>query len=105
MSDSNKEKAALRLVGLAKAGGNVKSGETGVLEAIRDGSAELVIIATDASEGTSKKFKDKSSYYEVPVLVFATKESLAHSIGRDYVAVVAVTERGLAGKITEIIEK
>ena len=46
----------LSMLGLAKRGGNIVSGEFSVENAIRDGSAYLVVIAKDASDKTKKKF-------------------------------------------------
>ena len=63
-------------------GRNLVSGEFQTLEAIRKGSAMLVIIAEDASDNTRKLFADKCSWYEVPVIYYGTKESLGRAIGR-----------------------
>nr|MCR5596597.1 ribosomal L7Ae/L30e/S12e/Gadd45 family protein [Lachnospiraceae bacterium] len=61
------------LLSLAAKGGRVCSGETAVLNAIKNGSAALVIISSDASDNTKKKFKDKCTYYEVPVYIYGSK--------------------------------
>lgn len=100
----NQKNPALQLLGIAKLSGNIKSGEAMVLEAVRDQSAELVILANDASDGTKKKFTDKCTYYEIPVRMAFSKESLAHAIGRDFVAMVAITEGGLAGKMLSLLD-
>ena len=46
----------LSLIGLAMKAGQVVSGEFSVEKCIKSGKAKLVIIATDASENTKKKF-------------------------------------------------
>ena len=46
------------MLGLAARGRNVVSGELQTLDAIKDGSAMLVIVAEDASENTRKLFTD-----------------------------------------------
>ena len=52
------------LLGLAARARKVISGE-GVLTSIQNGSAKLVLIASDASENTKKKYVDKCTYYNV----------------------------------------
>ena len=56
----------LSLLCIAMRGRNLVSGEFQTLEAVRNGSAMLVIIAEDASDNTRKLFTDKCSFYEVP---------------------------------------
>lgn len=55
---------AMGLLGLAARARKVISGE-GVLTSIQNGSAKLVLIASDASENTKKKYVDKCTYYNV----------------------------------------
>ena len=43
------------MLGLCQRAGKLSSGETGCLAAVRDGSAELIIVADDASDNTKKK--------------------------------------------------
>ena len=76
-----------------------------VLGAIRSFKAALVLIAEDASDGTRKKFTDKSTYYEVPYHIYGTKESLAHAIGMELRSVVSVNDEGLADIIMKRLEE
>ena len=62
-----KQNKVFSLLGIAMRGHNLVSGELQTLEAIKKGSAMLVIIAEDASDNTKKLFTDKCSFYEVPV--------------------------------------
>ena len=66
----------LSYLGLAMRGHNLVSGEFQTEDAVKSGKALLVIVAEDASENTKKLFHDKCSYYEVPVYVYGTKQSL-----------------------------
>lgn len=84
------------LLGIAMRGHNLVSGEFQTLEAVRDGTAMLVLLAQDASENTRKVFSDKCSFYKVPMLVFGTKQTLGHAIGKDLRASVGVCDAGLA---------
>jgi len=101
----DKEKKILSLLGLAARGRNLTGGESQVLDAIRKGSARLVIIAENASDNTKKKFEDKCVYYEVPYRVWGTGESLGHGTGHEYRVSIAVTEAGFAEKIIALMDE
>lgn len=94
-----KQNKVLSLLGLAMRGRNLVSGELQTEEAVKKGSAFLVIIAEDASENTKKLFRNKCDFYEVPVYEFGTKEALGRAIGKDYRSSVGVCEAGLANAI------
>ena len=46
------DKRFLQFLGLCQRAGKLMSGETGTLSAIRDGRAELIIVAENASDNT-----------------------------------------------------
>lgn len=100
-----KQNKVLSLLGIAMRGHNLVSGELQTLEAIKKGSAMLVIIAEDASDNTKKLFTDKCTYYEVPVYRFGTKETLGRAIGKDYRSSVGVCDAGLADTIIKRMEE
>ena len=50
------------LLGLCTRSRNLVSGEFAAEAAVKDGSAALVIVATDASANTKKLFRDKCSF-------------------------------------------
>ncbi|MCM1540618.1 MAG: ribosomal L7Ae/L30e/S12e/Gadd45 family protein [Blautia sp.] len=93
------------LLGIAMRGRNLVSGEYQTLEAVKKGSAMLVVIADDASDNTKKLFSDKCSYYEVPVFRYGTKESLGRAIGKDLRSSVCVCDAGLADTIIKLLEE
>ena len=94
----------LALLGLAMRGRNLVSGEFQTENAIKDGSAMLVIVAEDASENTKKLFKDKCSFYHVPVFGYGTKAMLGRAIGKDLRSSLAVTDAGLAQAIQKAMQ-
>ncbi|MBQ8970026.1 MAG: ribosomal L7Ae/L30e/S12e/Gadd45 family protein [Lachnospiraceae bacterium] len=100
----NKPDRILSMLSIAQRGGNVKSGEFQTEAAVRDGSAGLVIVADDASENTKKKFRDSCAFYKVPIYSYADKDTLGWAIGKDFRACVAVTDSGLAARITELLD-
>ena len=68
------------LLGIAMRGRNLVSGEYQTLEAVKKGSAMLVIVAEDASDNTKKLFSDKCSFYKVPIFRYGTKENLGRAV-------------------------
>ncbi len=92
------------LLGLCTRSRNLASGEFAAEGAVKDGSACLVIVATDASANTKKLFRDKCSFYEVPCYEYGTKESLGHAIGKEIRASIAVLDEGFAKSIIKHLE-
>ena len=86
----------LGMIGLATKAGKIIYGEDKLLEAIRFGKAKLVIIATDASDNTKKKFNDKCSYYKVKAFEYGTKATLQH-------AVVAINDRNFSDSVLNLL--
>ena len=91
-------------LGLAMKAGSVVSGEFMTERAIRDGEAELVIVAEDASDNTKKKFSDSCKYYKVPCVQFGDRDLLGNAIGKNFRASLAVTDRGFAVSIGRNLE-
>ncbi len=100
-----RQNKVLSLLGIAMKGRNLVSGEFQTLEAIKKGSAMLVIIAEDASDNTKKLFTDKSAFYKVPVVRFGTKEDLGHAIGKEQRSSVGVCDAGLADAIIKQLKE
>ena len=82
---------ALRMLGLAAKAGKVASGEFMTENSVKTGMAALVIVATDASDNTKKKFRNMCE--------FGIKDVLGHSIGKEFRASLAVNDEGLAQAI------
>lgn len=97
------DRKVLQLLGLCQRAGKISSGETGAISAIRDGSAELIIVAENASENTKKKFKDSAAYYNKKILIIGDKFETGRAIGKAERAVITINDAGFANKITELI--
>ena len=93
----------LSLLGICRKAGKVQSGEFSAENTVKGGRAFLVILAGDASANTRKKFENMCSYYEVPCLVYGTKDMLGESIGADNRAVLSICDEGLAGSLIRLI--
>jgi ribosomal protein L7Ae-like RNA K-turn-binding protein len=92
------------MIGLATKAGKTVSGEFAVENAIKSQKARLVLIAEDASHNSQKLFRDKSTYYEVPYVLFGTKEMLGRAVGKQYRSAVAVVDPGFAKTIINKLE-
>ena len=86
----------LSMLGLCMKAGKIKSGGFQTEEAVKSGKAWLVIIATDASGNTAKKFGDMCSFYEVPKATYGTKDTLGRAIGKEERSVMAVCDEGFS---------
>ena len=95
----------LKLLGLAKRAGRLKSGSFQTEEAIKGGKAVLVLITEDSSDASKKGWVDMCKYYDVPYVMFGKKEELGHALGMEYRAVATLTDHGFADKITGILEE
>ena len=92
----------LSMVGLATRAGRTASGEFAVESSVKKGKAALVIIACDASENTKKSFRNMCDYYQVPLILYGTRESLGQACGRDYRASLAILDSGFAKAIQKL---
>ena len=99
---SGLEMKGLQLISIAMKAGKVASGEFQTEEAIKLGTAALVIIAGDASENTAKKFRDKCKYYEIPNIVCSDKETLGRIIGKNERSVIALKDRDFSTQVLNI---
>lgn len=89
----------LRMLGLATKAGKVVSGEFMTENAVKAHEAYVVIIATDVSENTRKKFCNMCEYHNVELREYSDKDALGHAIGKEFRASLAVTDKGLAEAI------
>ncbi|WP_125547016.1 L7Ae/L30e/S12e/Gadd45 family ribosomal protein [Levilactobacillus lindianensis] len=100
---TNSERA-LQLLGLVRRAGKLTTGETFVLAAVRDGSAKLVLLASDAGQSSQKQFRDKTTSYNVPLNEDFTKDQLSTAIGSAR-TVIAITDPGFVRKLQTLLAK
>lgn len=80
MDDKQK---ALNLLGLAQRAGKLMTGESMVLDAIKQNKAKIVIVASDSSRRSIKQFKSKSQTYNVKMNLDFTSEEISQAIGKE----------------------
>ena len=93
------------LLGFAAKAGKLADGGFAAEKSVKSGKAFLVVIAEDASANTRKRFTDMCSYYEVPFLVYGSREGLGHATGKEFRAVLAIQDENLAGAIMKEYDK
>jgi ribosomal protein L7Ae-like RNA K-turn-binding protein len=97
------EHAILSLLGLAQKAGKISSGELSVEKSVKSGKAKLMIIASDSSDATKKKYRDMSQYYQVPLYEVFTKQQLGSCIGKEYRAALTIVEQGFSNAIIKAL--
>lgn len=99
-----KQDKVLSMIGLATKAGRTVSGEFSVENAVRSGKAYLVIVATDASDNTKKKFRDKCTFYKVPIYFYGEKEQIGKAMGKEQRSSMAILDEGFANTVSQRLE-
>ena len=96
---------ALNYLSLARKGGLAELGEEPVGAAARAGKAYLIVVAQDASDHTWRRAKSFAAGTEQQVLrLKETKDELGQSIGRESLAIAAITDAALALAMVKVME-
>lgn len=101
----NEERAARLsgMMGLARRAGKLTFGFDAVLEDIAAGKAKAAFLSSDASARTAGGVKEKCAARGVRLAALPlSKTALGRAIGRDDVAVVAITDRSFADRLIEL---
>ncbi len=93
----------MSMLSLCRSAGKIVSGELSCEKALQNSSAKLIIIASDASENTKKKFKNKSFYYNIDIAECGSKDELGKTIGKESRAVIGICDENFAVKIKEYL--
>lgn len=94
----------LTMLGFAIKSGNLLSGENTVEMFLPRRKVSLVIIAEDASENTKDKFVSMADRYNIPYIIYGSREELSHAIGKFNRAVIGVTNKKFSREIRKIYE-
>jgi ribosomal protein L7Ae-like RNA K-turn-binding protein len=81
-------------LGLAYKARKIAVGTELSIEKMRQKKAVLIALASDASENTKKKIRDKASYYGIDVIESLTSTQLSQSIGKTNIKVIAILDEG-----------
>ena len=99
------ENRALNYLSLARKAGKAELGEEPVGAAARAGKAYLILVSQDASDHTWRRAKSFAAGTEQQVLrLKETKDDLGQSIGRQSLAIAAITDASLALAMVKAME-
>lgn len=92
-------------LGLAKRSRNVIEGYSKCNEEKRKKRFFLVIISTDASDSSKRKFKNYCEINNIPYIEDFLKEELGEAIGRPEIKILALTDKNMANKLLTLYEE
>ena len=92
------------LLSLSARAGLLKTGEETAEKLLKNGAANLVIIASDASDNTKNKFVNKCFFYQKPVRVFGERAVLSRCVGKNNRTVYVITDSGFATRLCDLID-
>jgi ribosomal protein L7Ae-like RNA K-turn-binding protein len=89
---------ALALLGLAHRAGQISFGFDKVAASVRDGKTALLILASDAAEGSRDKMRSalKTGNYRAEMVELFDRDELSLALGRENVVHAALRSGGLA---------
>ena len=96
------ETKVLNYLSLARKGGMAELGEEPVGVAAREGKAYLIIVASDASDHTWRRAKSFAAGTDQQCIrLSSTKEAIGFVVGRQSLAIAAITDVRLALAMVE----
>lgn len=97
-------KKILNAVGLCKRAGKLISGESMVVESIRNKRAKIVLISSDCEKNTLSKVVNKCKFYGVEyVQLEVDKYEIGSAIGKDVRVCLAIEDNGFKKMILKEI--
>lgn len=97
---------ALNYLALARKAGLAELGEEPVGAAARAGKAHLIVVASDASDHSWRRAKSFAAGTNQQCLRLSyTKDELGQAIGRDALAMAAVTDAAMALALVQSLEQ
>jgi ribosomal protein L7Ae-like RNA K-turn-binding protein len=103
MTDAASKRKVLGLIGLGLRGRLAVVGVQMVREAAKRGRLEVALVASDAAQNSLDKISPLLGAKRVPVIGVFSASELGDVAGRESVAVIGVTDAGLAKGIKEVV--
>ncbi len=88
----------LTMLGMCAKAGKCAFGETACLSSVRSGKAKLMLVLSDASENSTKRFRDACANGKVPLIL--TGEPIDAATGKPGRKFIAVTDANFAETVS-----
>ena len=98
----NMQKKAVGYLGLAQKAGKIAAGDLAVMNALKNGSAKIIIIATDTAPSVMAEVEKRLVKKQVPVYLWGEKIFLGSIIGKSRRGALAVLDQGFADAIEKV---
>ncbi len=93
----------LTLIGFAYKSRKMVSGEGITLESIKKDKVKLVFLASDSSENTRKRIKDKCSYRDIIVNEDLNRQQIGKAIGKEERVVIGITDEEFSQSMLKLL--
>ena len=100
----NEDKRLINILSMAQRAGKVVSGSFLINEAIKKNNVYFLIIASDIEENSYKNLSEAAVKNNIPFKVTLDKISLGETIGKEYRAAAAITDKGFAKAVQKIYD-
>ena len=105
MMGTSRRRSAYRLLGLARRAGAVAPGTAAVRRAIREGEAQLILLAKDASGVQLGKIQTTLHDRTIPQATLGDRDTLGAAVGLAPLSAVAVTSVSLADRLLAELQR
>lgn len=89
----------LQFLGLIKRSGSLVEGYNKCEEVIKNKRLYLILLSSDCSESTKRKFIQYCSKYNILYIESFKKEDLGMSIGRREISILGITDKNMSTKL------
>ena len=80
-------------------------GETIISTCSKGTAIKLVLIASDASEASKKKYCDKLTYYKINYVIYSTKNELGDLLNKNEISAFAIKDANIAKQVYKLIKE
>lgn len=93
------------MIGFAKKAGKILTGSEVCEKALKSGKVKAIIISSDASKNTAKKFIDMCKYRSIPYRIFGMKDELGKYTGKEEIVVLGLCDKDFSNLILKLIDE
>ena len=96
-------KKIIGLLGLSARARKISFGADATELEIENKKVKLVIVTTDASDRSKRRFTEKCNEYNIPIIIYGTIEEISNAIGKQNKAIIGIKDENIAEEIKKII--